>query len=194
MGIDTSDLVIEFDVEERSGRVLVTCEPNLDPKKWGYQLLGLASPLDMARGFPVLHAQVLTKAKGYASIFGWVQVITITDQARGATQQIVDVAPQLQGLEVPYLCFGPRPALFDAPSTDAQEETNWTANTFLVASPDCVMTRLLAPLCGFSWGYEVRERGPRTLAPTKIGAPAWSAALALLRSEHPSWIFSAWPC
>lgn len=193
MGIDTSELAIEFDVEERVGRVLVTCESNLDPRTWGYQLLGLASPVDSAHGFPVLHAQVMTQAKGYSSIFAWVQVITMKDETSGATQRMVDVAPQLQGLGVPYLCFGPQPALFDAPSTDAQGERSWTANTFLVASPDCVMTRHLAPLCGFSWGYKVRERRPRTLAPTKVGARAWSAALAVLRSEHPSWAFSAWP-
>jgi hypothetical protein len=54
------------------------------------------------------------------------------------------------------------------------------------------MTRHLVPLCGFSWRYEVREREPRTLAPTEMGALAWSAALAVLRSEHPSWVFSVW--
>jgi hypothetical protein len=36
VSIDRSELLIEFDVEERSGRVLVTCKSNLDPQKWGY--------------------------------------------------------------------------------------------------------------------------------------------------------------
>ena len=108
-------------------------------------------------------------------------------------QRLVDVAPQLQGLEVPYLCFGPQPALFDAPSTDAQEDTDWTAHSFLVASPDCVMTRHLVPLCGFSWGYHVRNRKPEPIAPERIGSNEWSVDQNLLRRKHPSWTFSACP-
>src|SRR3954451_12308178 len=155
------ELVIGFDDGTRNGRVLVTCEPNDEPERWGYPLLGLGAPDDLARGFPVVRAVVKTEAEGYDAILAWVQVVAITRRASGTVQRLVDVAPQLQGLALPYLVFGPRPALFDAPSTDAHEDTGWTAHSFLVGSPDAVMTRRVVPLCGFSWGYEVRGGVPR---------------------------------
>src|SRR4051794_41725933 len=101
------ELVIGFDDGTRDGRVLVTCQPNDEPERWGYPLLGLAAPDDMARGFPVVRAVVETGAEGYDAILAWVQVVAITGRASGATQRLVDVAPQLQGLDLPYLFFGP---------------------------------------------------------------------------------------
>lgn len=191
MAVDTSRAVIEFG-GLRTGRVVVTFEPDLDPARWGYPLLGLPSRSDMARDFPVVHASVETESEGYASILAWVQVVSTTYLATGAKHRLVDVAPQLQGLEVPYVCFGARPTLFDAPSTDAEEDIDWIAHSFLVGSPDCVMSRHLVPLCGFSWGYQVRRRTPTPILPAEIGSGEWSVDQDLLRTAHPSWTFSTW--
>src|SRR4051812_8537102 len=104
-----SKLVIAFDDGTRDGRVLVTCEPNDEPERWGYPLLGLAASVDIARGFPVVRA-VETGAEGYDAILAWVRVVAISRRAPGAVHRLVDVAPQLQGLDLPYLFFGPSPA------------------------------------------------------------------------------------
>jgi hypothetical protein len=188
----THRTVIPFVDRGLRGQVSVTCEPDLQPSRWGYPLLGLPMDVEAASGFPVVHATVQTEGEGYASILGWLQVVRVREGEAGPEQSLVDVAPQLAGLEVPYLAFGSRPTLFDAPSTDARDDLDWSAHTYLVSTPDCVMTRRLVPLCGFGWGYQVRDATPITVVPTPIGPDAWSTDREVLARGHASWTFA--PC
>jgi hypothetical protein len=137
------------------GAVEVMYGPNEDPQHWGYDLLGLDYPVTTAKGFPVIHAAVSYEGKGYAANFGWVQVVWIQRPDAQEPRVIVDVAPQVRGLQVPYVSFGVEPTLFDAPSTtDADED--WVARAFLTASPDRLMTRVVQPVVGLRWGYVLR--------------------------------------
>ena len=83
---------------------------------------------------------------------------------------------------MPYLCFGPSPSFFDNPFTD-QRGMHWIAETFLVISPDAVMTRVVQPVCGFRWGYSTE--GERTaVLPLALWSSAWLAACEVLRERY----------
>ena len=69
---------------------------------------------------------------------------------------LADVAPQLQGLGMPYVAFGVRPTYFDSPAISAPD-ADWRAATFLTASPDVLLSRVIEPVCGFCWGYRRKE-------------------------------------
>jgi hypothetical protein len=97
--------------------VLIHYGANGDPTRWGYPLLGMSYPAELARGFPVIQAEVDYPAEGYAAILAWIQLVWVKDLDGGEpTYQPADLAPQLLGLDMPYFSFGVRPVLFDAPS------------------------------------------------------------------------------
>ncbi|MBA3251897.1 MAG: hypothetical protein H0T66_16700 [Geodermatophilaceae bacterium] len=108
--------------------------------------------VEVSRGFPVVQAEVEHDAQGYGAVLAWIQVVHMFDLDTGESSAPVDLAPQLAGLDLPYLSFGVRPILFDAPSTTSRN-VDWDADAFLVVTPDGLMTRRIQPLVGFSWGY-----------------------------------------
>ena len=131
------------------GVVRVSLARNDEPERWGWRLLGLDVPLELIVGFPVVEATVDYPAEGYAAVMGWVQVVRYeaTDESvSGEPETVVlaDVAPQLQGLGMPYVAFGVRPTYFDAPAISAPE-ADWRAVTFLTATPDVLLSRVIEP-------------------------------------------------
>src|SRR5215208_7938436 len=106
-----------FELAARAGEVVLSYGENDDPAHWGYDLLGLDFPWEVARGFPVFRADVEYAGDGYAAVFGWVQVVWMSVAGEPDTRGIVDVAPQLIGSGFPYVSFGVEPTMFDAPST-----------------------------------------------------------------------------
>jgi hypothetical protein len=103
---------------------------------------------------------------------------------------VVDVAPQMHAVDaaMPYMAFGVRPAFFDAPATD-DEEYEFHAIAFLTASPDAVMTPIVGPLCGFTWGYRVAASKPE-IAPLDLAGDAdWSWVKTHLEERFPAWKF-----
>jgi hypothetical protein len=89
---------------------------------------------------------------------------------------------------MPYAAFGVRPIFFDAPSTD-KKDVSFDADTFLVYTPNAVMTRVLRPICGFKWGYQVRD-GDVLLNPLSVAdASDWKRDLPDLRKRFPTWTF-----
>lgn len=80
------------------------------------------------------------------------------------------------------------PSIFDHPFTTTRG-IHWTADAFLVVSPDAVMTRVVQPVCGFTWGYSTEGEETRALLLTRIDPAAWSAACAILRPRYPQWEF-----
>lgn len=180
---------VEFVLRGEPGRVLVRYGVNDDPSRWGYPLLGLDSLVERSRGFPLVQAEVEVAAEGYAAVLSWVQLVWMRDlDDDGPADVVFDRAPQLLDLDVPYVSFGPRPAFFDAPSTDARN-VDWDAHAFLTYTPDCLMTKVVRGLCGFSWGYRVRESHPTPVQLRETGTAEWSAACHLLRTKFPSWTF-----
>ena len=82
-----------------------------------------------------------------------------------------------------------RPTFFDAPSIEGLREVSWGADTFLVYSPDAVLSRVLRPICGFKWGYQLRD-GVVFLDPLSVAeAGDWERNLPDLRERFSSWIF-----
>jgi hypothetical protein len=147
---------IPFELRGVAGRVHVDYQVNKDPERWGYPVLALESLTQLSRGCPVVEATVEYPAEGYAAVMGWIQVVRHGADAAAQAEVLVDVAPQMHAVDarMPYFAFGVRPTFFDAPSTD-DEEYEFRAHAFLTASPDAVMSPVVEPLCGFSWGYDV---------------------------------------
>ena len=182
---------IPFSLRGASGQVTVQYGVNEDPIRWGYAVLELkwAHP-DLVRGFPVIQATVEHPAEGYAADMGWLQVVRYEsrDAGEGERATVFDVPPQLAEIEMPYAAFGVRPTFFDAPSTD-RKDVSFDADTFLVYTPDAVMTRVIRPICGFKWGYQVRD-GDVLLNPLSVAdASDWERDLPDLRRRFPTWTF-----
>ena len=178
---------IPFVARGVSGRALIRYGVNDDPPRWGYRLVGLPFDIECARGCPVLEAAVDYSAEGYAAQLGWIQIIRYGDP-RGAEAAIVDAAPQLADAGIPWAAWGVRPTLFDAPST-SESEFRFRAQTFLASTPDAVMTKVVEPLCGFSWGYDVCDGVP-AVAPIAVnGLGAWRSAREVLAGHCQGWTF-----
>jgi hypothetical protein len=164
--------------------------PNDDPVRWGYDVLQIYDP-ELARGFPITRAGVSYPREGYAADLGWVHVVRyeVFDPGEQERTTVFDAPPQLLEVEMPYMAFGPVPSMFDAPSIVGVREVMWDADTFLVVTPDAVLSRVLRPLCGFRWGYRI-EAGEIRIVPVEVaGAADWARNLDGLRNRFPSWTF-----
>lgn len=190
-----------FRLRGAEGSVVVSFEANEDPERWGYGVLGLTWPSELARGLPVLTARTECSLEGYAAIMGWVQVVRIevlesseplidgAEQAPAGHHEWVDGPPQLRGLGVPFTAFGECPTLFDAPAS-TESDTTFLADSWLTASPHAVMTRESSPLLGLRWGYSTRAGQPHELhEPELLDSSRWPEALPLLRETFPDWAF-----
>ena len=168
------ELTIPFRLRSHDGVVRVEYAINEDPRRWGNTLLGVAAPLnaeDVGRGFPLCRATVTFGGEGYAAVMAWIQILRFSGTQSGV---LVDQPPQLEGSSMPYVYWGPCPAFFDNPFTTARG-VHWTADAFLVASPDAVMSRVVQPVCGFSWGYNTESDETRALPLTVLKPAAWPA-------------------
>ncbi len=188
-----SQLEIPFRLRGSNGVVRVQCVLNTDPQHWGNTLLGEPIPplarADIGRHFPACTATVSFEGRGYAAYMGWLQIVRFSGARSGV---LVDQMPQLIGSAMPYMCWGPSPAFFDNPHSD-DRGIEWKADTFLVASPDAVMTRVIHPICAFSWGWSTTEQVPGIQPPRVAHATAWAAACAILRPQFPAWKFLEGP-
>jgi hypothetical protein len=180
------DSEFPFRLRGADGVVRVSLTRNEEPERWGWRLLGLDVPLEYIVGFPVIEASVDFPAEGYAAVLGWVQVVRyeVTDEPE--TVVLADVAPQLQGLGMPYVAFGVRPTYFDSPAISASD-ADWRAATFLTASPDVLLSRVIEPVCGFCWGY-LRTAGETKLVEAiRAEEKDWLEAREELAKHYPDW-------
>jgi hypothetical protein len=101
---------------------------------------------------------------------------------------VPDMAPQVLDANTPYSVFGIEPVLFDAPASDEQNE-DWLARSFLAYTPDCLMTPVLEPICGFAWGYDI-ESGQVRLKDMRLGTvDDWIEIRRMLRIRLRTWTF-----
>ncbi|HTT89404.1 MAG TPA: hypothetical protein VMF65_07585 [Acidimicrobiales bacterium] len=181
-----------FALRGAEGRVTITYSVNSDPARWGFNLLGLSFGAEVARGFPVVQAKTSFPREGYAALLGWVQVVDYVVARGGIPDEKVwvvpDVPPQSREANTPYLAFGIDPVLFDAPAF-TEKDVDWTARSFLTFTPDCLMTPVVEPLCGFRWGYVVADGvvTPKELAPSS--EEDWVELRRMLRVRLPTWTF-----
>jgi hypothetical protein len=192
-----------FTLHGQEGAVAVEFHRNDDPDRWGYRILDLPWPSSLAKGLPVIHARVSTTLEGYAAAMAWIQVVRIHvaetstslvsggDKAPAGDHAWVDGPPQLRGLGVPFVSFGLRPTLFDAPAS-TESEIRFVADSFLAASPDALISRRSAPCFGMRWGYATRgDEHAQLIAPTTLGTSEWEQALPALRESYPDWTFGS---
>jgi len=183
---------IPFSLRGTGGAVTVRYGGNEDPLRWGYAVLELDwfHP-ELVRGFPVVQASVEHPAEGYAADMGWLQVVRyeVGDPGEEGTFTVFDTPPQLAGMEMPFAAFGICPTFFDAPSIHGLQEVKWDADTFLVYTPDAVLSRTVRPACGFNWGFRLHD-GAVSIEPLNIAdAKDWERDLSGLRERFPSWTF-----
>jgi hypothetical protein len=182
-------LRLDFVLHGQAGTVDVTHRLNDGAAGVGFDLLGLDFTDDHVRGFPVVEATVEHPAQGYRALMGWIQVVRYTSPGDG-DMFIVDAAPQFLalGLDFPFMSWGMRPSLFDAPAT-VEVSVDWWADAFLVASPDALMTPVIEPLCAFRWGYLIDDKGAVTSREPRVRdtAAAWSEIRDGLQAKHPGW-------
>lgn len=183
-------LELTFVLRGQMGTVTVEHRLNDDPVGVGFDLLGVDfGDLDFS-GFPVVEARTQYPAEGYRALMGWLQVVRYTSAEEG-DMFIVDTAPQFRGLagmDFPFVSWGMRPTLFDAPATD-DCSVDWWADSFLVASPDALMTPVIEPLCAFRWGYTVDGAGAVTAREPRARdtAEAWAEIRDRVQELHPGW-------
>lgn len=184
---------IPFRLRGREGKVSVEIGSNEDPGLWGYPVLGdaLGFAPETARGFPVVSATVEYAGRGYDAVMAWIQLIRYNVEGTGEKDVLVDKPPQLSDDGSPYCYWGPAPSFFDAPSTP-KSDMNWQAHAFLAASPDAVMTKVVHPLCGFSWGFETFGGLPKILPVRVVRPSTWSSARDVLQDRYPGWRFLGW--
>jgi hypothetical protein len=190
-----------FTLGGEQGAVTVEFQQNDDPDRWGYRVLELPWPWSLAKGLPVIQARVSTPLEGYAAVMAWIQIVRIHVAETSASlvpggekppagdHTWVDGPPQLRGLGVPFVSFGPSASLSDAPAS-TESEIRFIADSFLTASPDAVVSRRSAACFGLRWGYATRGDEPAELIePTPLNPHDWEEALPILRETYPDWIF-----
>jgi hypothetical protein len=91
----------------------------------------------------------------------------------------------------PYLAFGVRPTVFDAPGFSDVGNVTWLADTFLVYTPDGLLSRVVKPVCGFAWGYELKEGTPTVLGIEVADRSSWEAAATRLAGRFDDWAFGS---
>jgi hypothetical protein len=172
---------IPFTARGHRGTIDVRIEPN-DPPRFGHQLV-VAKPDENAfRGFPVCTAALTYDGEGINAIFGWIQVITT------AGEVTVDLLPNLDQTD-PFYTYGYLPTFFDAPVNPDHPDGTWRADTFLVLVPDVIRSRVVVPVAGFSWGYELVASRPTVLPAAGLQADGWAGHRDVLAAAHPAWVF-----
>jgi hypothetical protein len=189
---DSFTSTVRFALRGAEGRVTITYWVNNDPARWGFDLLDPDFEAEVARGFPVIQANVAFPREGYAGLLGWVQVVDYVVRRGGIPEEAVwvvpDVAPQQREANTPYLAFGITPVMFDAPAF-TEKNVDWTARTFLTFTPDCLMTSVVEPLCGFSWGYLIEDGLVTSKALVPASQDDWIDGRRMLRVRLPTWTF-----
>jgi hypothetical protein len=166
---------IPFRWWDSDGTVRLKMAGNEDPPYLGCS--------EVAHGFPFCEAVVDFPARGYASAFGWVALVS----GNHGRDFELDLRPQFhQGY--PFGYFGDRPIFFDGPHTD---EPNWDflAHTFLCSLGGELLEfrKEARAILGFSWGFSKRDQRIEWFGPEPLSAEDWNRHLDYLRRRHGRW-------
>lgn len=182
-------LRVPFELRGLQGHVDAQVSVNRDPERWGHHLLPLEWDPPRPEGCPVMSGVTHYEGEGYGAWFFCLQVVSYRDSRYpDYSGTHADVPPSLSGGDVPYFASGVLPRFFDAPATDS-DDADFSARSLLAHDPDCNMSRTLRVLCGYSWGYEIRDGAITLQGPGLLDRAGWAADLDLLRAEFPSWTF-----
>lgn len=195
------ETTLPFSLRGHAGTAHITYQANEDPDRWGYGVLNLPWPSQLATGLPVLEARISTSLEGYVAVMGWLQIVRVHvapsstsltpggEKAPAGDHAWVDGPPQLRGLGVPFVSFGHCPTLFDAPAS-TESDIRFVADSFLTVSPDALISRRSQACFGFRWGYETRTGlKPELILPSQLNASDWQQDLPILQENYPEWSF-----
>lgn len=184
---DPRALEATFTWNDLSGAIHVECVANEDPGFWGVWH-------GKAEGFPVCTATVDYPLCGYRSMLGWVQMVRSTDNESDGADFEMDPLALFGDAPSPYCWYGQRPTLFDAPSRPVRQPLDWTAHSFLAATPleevADLKPRRVVPIIGFSWGFTDTGSDVTLQLPASLPTGTWDSHLSLLREAYPFWVFS----
>ena len=187
-----TDLSLPFLARGKPGRIEVRYSLNGDPTRWGFDLLGLEGDVSRAAAFPVFEARVRYPEEGYLALFGWIQVVQYWSAGGGEPEwSLLDNPPQLRGLGVPFYAWGSKPRMFDAPLDTPEGIVRWQALTFLTQTPDGLMSRVVEPLVGVTWGYVIEDGTPTSLPLVSAEQSDWLASRSRLDADCPTWSFNS---
>jgi hypothetical protein len=127
-------------------------------------------------GYPFCEAVVVFCGQGYDAMFGWVQLVRSNDFADG--EFAFDALRHFEDSPSPYGFYGCRPTLFDAPSRDERKPLDWIAHSFLAPLGIFDEDRLVQPLLGFSWGFDIDGAAQIAFKPIECLTPGdWAKHL-----------------
>jgi hypothetical protein len=164
---------------------------NQDAHVLGFGELNLPFEIAETHGFPICEAEIEYDGPGYRATMGWIQVVTVDalapDQFSGAA---VDTYPAMWASDSPFVTFGHRPGIFDAPGPNPpRTDEMWSAETFLAVCGDVARQRTVQALLGFRWGYRLAS-GRATSEPLETASESdWRRCVAILKAHYPNWDF-----
>jgi hypothetical protein len=98
-------------------------------------------------------------------MLGWVQLVRSIDNESAGTDFEIDPFALFGDAPSPYCWYGQCPTLFDAPSRPARHPLEWTAHSFLAATPlnevADLLPRRVVPVIGFLMGVYRQRIGSR---------------------------------
>jgi hypothetical protein len=182
---------IRFSYNGREGFVKVSFRANTGAKSSGFTAIGPQFTDSVVSAFPVIKAEVHYGGSGYEARFGWIQIVGHKYRGRGETEIEVDIAPLLRKYKNPFYVYGYKPTLYDAPCHRPPVSMIWMAYSFLCPlRPSTHGLRMVAPVVGFKWGYELSKGSPtRLVPPEEIGQSNWSRLIENVKSHYSDWIF-----
>ncbi len=186
--------ITRFDRAGRSGKVRAFYGTTARPGDSGFLWLkGWGRARTAGVGFPTIKCTVECDQPGYASNLGWIQWVTQDYHGVRKSVRLVDRAPSMLDLDLPFVSVGYAPSFFDAPAYNSLPRIDWTAWLFLGTLPMMERREPIAPLCGFVWGYRIERRGGAVFPLPLRSATArdWRTIRKELVLRHPSWRFSA---
>jgi len=115
---------------------------------------------ELARGFPVCSATVTFGGRGYHDMFGWVQLVSSSDNATHGHTFEMDPCRRFVDSSTPYRWYGPTPTLFAAPFPAELGNQSWRVHSFLTVMPSVegIPSKQVVPLLA---------QGPPILVPPR---------------------------
>jgi len=178
-------MILNFMHDGTAGMIEVRCERNDNPPALGCRPGSL--------GLPACMATVASAAQGYRAMFGCVQLVRSSDNVSAGAEFELDPFSLFADATSPYCFYGFLPTLFDGPSRAHRQDMAWLAHSFLAASPLPGVERLVTPVAGFSWGFDILGDDVALREPAALNPADWCTHLPLFHSAYPAWRFGADP-
>lgn len=201
MGFSYKDYFENWDIEFRwkgySGMVNINYSTNTDPEGIGYDHLETGFSPYSAIGFPKLTCRIDYEGNGYHSYMGWIQTVRFNPGISSESSALIPEplfvyhTPMMLDADTPFCVYWVDPALFEAPASDL-DGIRWTANTYLAASKNLIISWEIVMILGFQWGYSVVNGTiiHEKLRVLRLEGDQFLNDLAILHRDYPTWRFS----